>query len=175
MRTDPILRRTAVWSVRRAYLVSAATLPVLFAYAPIWVLVAGHGSLLYPRGQLQLSGMMMFLSTPLTAVFIAWCLRHGSRVGLSLPMAFIAAKVAILLVSAIVYASLLEGTLAGVEPFPVPTFDRMFAYLVVGLGLCLPFGMAYGLAFRAVLMAAFALHDGNGRRRASVPGASRSR
>lgn len=143
---------TARWSPIGAYARTALLLLAIFAWAPIWVGVWGQRSLLGILGQVQFSGLVVFLTAPVSAVPISRHLRRATARSLSLPAVFVVLKVALVLLCAAVFYAVHAGAQADAAvPVPDAALPRALAFVMVGVPLSIPFGIVYGLAFQALL------------------------
>ena len=147
-RLEPLVRR---WSPLRAYLNTTLLLLAIFAWAPLWMWAGGQRSLVSFTGQLQFSGLMVFLTAPLSAVPIAWHLRRAADGSPSLPAVFVVLKVTIVLVSAAVFLAVSAGAPDARLAARELLWPRTQAFLMVGVALSIPLGAIYGCAFQALL------------------------
>ena len=139
------------WSPAGTYARTLALLVVIFAWAPIWIVVSGQRSLLGFPGQLQFSGLLVFATAPLGAIAIAWHLRRGREGALALPAAFVLLKMGlVLLAAAIFYVVNMTGQ-PGTFSSRTAVGPRTIAFVMVGLLLSIPLGVVYGLIFRTLI------------------------
>ncbi len=147
-RLAPLVGR---WSPARAYLHTAALLLAIFAWAPLWIWAGGQRSLVSFAGQVQFSGLMVFLTAPLSAIVIAWHLRRAVDGSPSLPAVFVALKVVIVVLSAGVFLAVSAGAADARLGARSLLWPRTQAFVMVGVALSIPLGVIYGCAFQALL------------------------
>ena len=139
------------WSPAGAYARTLALLLAIFAWAPVWIALDGQRSLMGFLGQLQFSGLLVFATAPLGAIPIAWHLRRGSDGALALPAVFVLLKMALVLLAAGVFYLVNSAGQPGTFSSRTAVGPRTIAFVMVGLLLSIPFGVVYGVIFRALI------------------------
>ena len=147
----PHAARGPTWSAAGAYCRTALTMFVIFAWAPVWIAMGGQRSLLSFAGQVQFSGLLVFATTPLGAVPVAWHLRRGQDGPIGMPLVFVALKVALVLVTAALFYVVSSAAPPGRLSPSDAALSRTLAFLMVGIPLSVPFGIVYGAAFRTLI------------------------
>lgn len=139
------------WSVAGTYGRTVLTMFVIFAWAPVWIALEGQRSLLSFAGQVQFSGLLVFATAPLGAVPVAWHLRRGRNGPIGMPLVFVALKVALVVVAAALFYAVNAAAAPGTLSPGNAALSRTLAFLMVGIPLSVPFGIAYGAAFQVLI------------------------
>ena len=150
-REDDARLAARTWSPAGAYARTLALLLAIFAWAPVWIALDGQRSLVGVLGQIQFSGLLVFATAPLGAAPIAWHLRRGSAGALALPAVFVLLKMALVLLAAGAFYLVNSAAQPGAYSARTAVGPRTIAFLMVGLLLSIPFGVVYGVTFRALI------------------------